>query len=97
MGKNNFGYRFELNQHYILSGKANVNESYIPSNTIYITVKYFIFSCSRANKDLNIFEYQKYWKKIYIEQKQLSVLNNKETKFIKTWSEWMPLFQNIDS
>ena len=84
--------QLDLNPSLILLGYINLDANKTPINTILTVVKYYIFYSAKQKRALNIFTCQNFLKKIYQEQSALSLIEDKEAKFRKTWARWEPLF-----
>ena len=92
--RRSIGFHINIIDYTILFGSSE-NIHRIPLNTLIFTAKYYIFSCSRKEKSLNIFDFQRYLKKIFLEQKHLSLLECQEARFQTQWLDWSNLFDNI--
>ena len=76
-------------------GYHKYDSNFWPVNFILITVRYYVFKCSKQKQNLNIFQVQKLIKKQYDEQKLLSELDGRSEIFEKRWHNWKNLFTNI--
>ena len=76
----------------IMFGISSSRHSQQANNVIYITGKYFIFTCSRKNESLNIFNYQTFLKTKYVEQYYLSRVKMRQKAFCQTWKIFSQLF-----
>ena len=76
-------------------GSLHSDVFFLPMNTIILVTKYYIFTISKTDRHLNIFELQKKIKIVYEEQLLVAQMNNKQTEYIKKWARFENLFVNI--
>ena len=76
-------------------GYTKYDENFWPINFILIKARYYIYSCSKANQALNIFQLQRQVKAKYQEEKLVREMNSQGYLFDKRWSNWQSLFFNI--
>ena len=78
----------------IMFGISSSRHSQQATNVIYITGKYFIFTCARKNESLNIFNYQTFLKTKYVEQS--SVINNRMLEKKQTFAAFIDMNKAFD-
>ena len=86
-------FDLEITPTMILLGYSNRDNNNVPLNSILISVKYYIFSTAHSSKNMNIYDCQKSVQKMYEEQEQIAIINNKDVDFNKKWLRWKPLFR----
>ena len=89
------GVNIKFNDTMKILGYYEYDSNFWPMNFVLITVRYYIYWCSKHNFSLNIFHMQKTVKKQYDEQKLLSEINGSIEIFSKRWFKWQNLFINI--
>ena len=65
-----------------------------PINTVILITKSYLFWCSRKNKDPNILELLSRIKSCIFEQQESAAIPNKKEQFLKTWENWITIFNN---
>ena len=87
--------RIDLNKVDKILVHAKTDANFWPLNLILSVTRHYIFTCARANHQLNIYHLQNLIKKKYIKQNTLSKLNIKSDFFEKNWSVWKNIFVSL--
>ena len=91
----NVTIRIELNKADKILGYVQPDSNFWSLNLILTVTRYYIFTCAKATRQLNIYHLQSVIKQKYLEQETLSKLSNKNDFFEKNWSVWKNIFINI--
>ena len=91
----NVTIRIELNKADKILGYVQPDSNFWSLNLILTVTRYYIFTCAKATRQLNIYHLQSVIKQKYLEQETLSKLSNRNDFFEKNWSVWKNIFINI--
>ena len=94
--KNLILHILDLNRIAKILGYTTCDENFWLLNFLLLIVRNYIFTCSKQNRHLNIYNLQRIVKEKYLEQESLSKLNSQHEKFKKRWTVWKNLFCNIN-
>ncbi len=89
------GLNVPLDDLTIVMGYLIRDEIQKPLNTLILSVKAYIFWCSRFNRIPNIYTLQIRAKRNFDDQFAISKIHQKEEQFIRIWHQWVTLFDNI--
>ena len=78
-----------------LIGYIKKDNKFWPLNLLLLTMRNYIFWCSRKRYKLNIYHLQKEIKRVYLEQETLSLMNSQNDTFKKRWIVWKSIFIGI--
>ena len=92
--RSRIGLNIVIDSESFLLGYLIVDQHFIPMNTLFIIVKYYIFLCAYHKSKPNIMEFQKRFSNYYRDEELLSFLNFKTVAFTKVWQRWKPLFNS---
>ena len=95
--KNKLAINLEFTTLMKTLGYLETDNNFWPINLILMSTRKYIFWCSKNAKKPNMFYLQKEIKKIYYEQRILSILNCKPETFNKRWFFWKNIFNEIET
>ena len=90
--RNKLTYQIHIDNQTIIFGHLDTINKHIPLNTILLVAKGYIFWCARSRKDPDIFQLQKWVKRVHDEQKAIAYKNFRHKFFHKNWNIWSTLF-----
>ena len=90
--KNKININIQLTKTDLILGYLINCNYHTPLYTILLVTKPYIFWCSHHEKYLNIKQLQSWIESTYIQQENISKLNEKYEIFTKSWITWKNLF-----